>query len=123
MVIFHQVIDSLIKKIRAVSNLHWLCTIVSVRPTQTYPEDRFSRNMTQIIFIEIDIVQKDTRLACGYGYAARKATRCLYKLNAFTHIVGCRSLEHLQNCGMSKLCLIAQPHILFLDIKFQITLI
>ena len=39
-------------------------------------------------------------IACGYGFTASRSTKCLYKLDQYGHIEGCRSLQHLQNCGM-----------------------
>ena len=38
-------------------------------------------------------------LACGNGISTSQSNKCLYKLDEFGHIKGCRSLKHLQNCG------------------------
>ena len=40
-------------------------------------------------------------IACGYGTTTAAETRCLYKQDVVGHIIGCRSLKHLQNCGIN----------------------
>lgn len=40
------------------------------------------------------------QIACGYGFSAKLTTKCLYKRGTYNNIIGCRNLEHLQDCGM-----------------------
>ena len=47
----------------------------------------------------LDFGHVSSRLMCGNGFSASSDTRCLYKIDKFGHIVGCRSLMHLQKCG------------------------
>ena len=46
-----------------------------------------------------DFVNITSKLACGHGFSADAENKCLYQLDVFGHIIGCRSLQHLQNCG------------------------
>ena len=39
------------------------------------------------------------KIACGDGFSTSSSNRCLYTEDKFSHIVGCRSLAHLQDCG------------------------
>ena len=42
---------------------------------------------------------------CGSGFTAVSIeTRCLYKLDKFNIIDGCRDYKHLQDCGMVNIC-------------------
>ena len=49
-----------------------------------------------------DFVPLDIGIACRNGLTTSQENRCLYALDQYNHIVGCRSLEHLQDCGMNK---------------------
>ena len=55
-----------------------------------------------IIFCKLflDYAPENKTIPCGYGFTAPSEIRCLYRLNQYNTIEGCRSLEHLQNCGM-----------------------
>ena len=53
-----------------------------------------------IILLFSDFKNETHGIACGYGFTASRSTKCLYKLDQYGHIEGCRSLQHLQNCGM-----------------------
>ena len=46
-----------------------------------------------------DFDSSSPKLACGNGISTSQSNKCLYKLDEFGHIKGCRSLQHLQNCG------------------------
>ena len=39
-------------------------------------------------------------ISCGNGTSTPAETRCLYNLDEFKNIIGCRNLNHLQNCGI-----------------------
>ena len=46
-----------------------------------------------------DFDTSSPKLACGNGISTSQSNKCLYQLDEFGHIIGCRSLKHLQNCG------------------------
>ena len=41
----------------------------------------------------------ETGLACGHGFTTSNDNKCIYSLDMYGHIKGCRSLQHLQDCG------------------------
>ena len=43
----------------------------------------------------------ESRIPCGFGFSTENEMRCRYDLDDFNHIIGCRSLAHLQGCGKS----------------------
>ena len=47
----------------------------------------------------LEIIPTTPGVPCGYGVSAPQETKCIYKYDEFQHIVGCRSLVHLQHCG------------------------
>ena len=38
-------------------------------------------------------------ISCGFGFSAPASLKCLYDLDEYHHVKGCRSLVHLQDCG------------------------
>ena len=53
--------------------------------------------MYYILFTEFTKTQSG--LPCGHGFTTPKYNKCIYKLDEYGHIEGCRSLQHLQICG------------------------
>ena len=53
--------------------------------------------MCSIVCLEFEPIVP--RIACGFGFDTSEDTRCLYNLEIYGNIIGCRSLQHLQNCG------------------------
>ena len=39
-------------------------------------------------------------IVCGNGMTTPNETRCLFTTSVFETVLGCRSLSHLQDCGM-----------------------
>ena len=49
------------------------------------------------LFAEFPRIVPD--IPCGHGFSVPKSLKCLYDLDEYQHIKGCRSLAHLQDCG------------------------
>ena len=46
-----------------------------------------------------EFTKSQSGLPCGHGFTTPKYNKCIYKLDEYGHIEGCRSLQHLQSCG------------------------
>ena len=57
--------------------------------------------MFVVLFIYLTETDGDIEpvIPCGGGYKTTIEARCLYDQDKFGHVIGCRSLAHLQNCG------------------------
>ena len=55
-------------------------------------------------------------IGCGHGVTVPKDTRCLYNLDEFWNIIGCRNLAHLQDCGKARFFLLVDLRDFFSDL-------
>ena len=46
-----------------------------------------------------DMTMRRVGIACGNGITTLADARCLFREDTVRHIIGCRTLEHLQSCG------------------------
>ena len=52
-----------------------------------------------LFYILTEFPRIETDIPCGYGFSAPLSLKCLYDLDEYHYIKGCRSLAHLQDCG------------------------
>lgn len=64
-----------------------------------------------------DFIPPPPDIVCGNGITTTNETRCLYRISEFGTMIGCRSLAHLQNCGIPKKILKLLEQVLYFHDK------
>ena len=58
---------------------------------------RHFQDKQKLYFTDFD--PSEVNITCGHGYSTSLEHKCLYRRDVYDHVIGCQSLEHLQDCG------------------------